>query len=1235
MARRAWSRGASVYRPPPAPTLVDPATSAAAAADGVTEEWAVGDRILDLYEVRELYGDGGMGLVYRVRHLGWDIDLAVKCPRPDMLASEGLVRLFVQEAETWVALGLHPNICTCHYVQTLGAVPRVFAEFVDGGSLRQWIRGGRLYEGGPRAALERILDVAIQTAWGLAHAHRLGVVHQDVKPANVLLDSAGNAKVSDFGLARAGELMAGRSSAEPGDGTLLVTTGGLSPAYASPEQAARRPLGRRADVYSFAVSVLEMFTGRVRWRLGPAAGTGLARYLDGQNPDAPMGAMPAGLADLLARCLRDEPEHRPRAMASVAAELVSLYEAEFETPYPRALPRTAELRANELNNRALSLLDLGRPEEAAAAFREARAADPRHPEVIYNSGLLRWRAAGVTDADLTAELESVRRDDPERVGRLLRLVDCERGDTEVREERGADVETEDEEDTEFRAEVEEDVEFDTPGNETVFALCPTPDGRHVVGAGSSGRLLVWELDTGRRVRIIPTDNWVISQLCVTRDGRHALAGKNSLQAWDLVTGERTGPWRGRKSGTDAICLTPDGAFALTAGRRDSIHLWEVATLRRVRTMPGLRDENGHSVMKAVCVSPDGRHALSAHRGPRLCLWDLVTGQTVWTTKIPEKTGGRLLHDASLVHVTPDGRHAVAAFPRGVVVTLDMATGRVARTFADPSSHELKRMCVTPDGRHLVMIDGVLRLWELETWRCIRTMSAPPDPRSVCAAPDGRRVVIGPGHGRPRVVDLGRRRPAPLQICRPRSHGELSGLDSRVRAQVAEAERQIDARRYTEAAAMLERLRSEPDLGGSAPALDAWHRLALVSTRAGVRASWQLGTLAVHAGPVTCLEVTPDGERAVSAGADGAVRVWDVATRRLVHRLVEESPGVRACLTPDGHRCVTSSSGEELNVWDLAAGRLVRTLRTGASGRGRLVAVCASPDGRHVITAGAAGGDGEEIRLWNIESGRTAILHGGREGGPGIPPARGVTALTVTPDGRHLIIGGRNEVWDLFGDAEATARIWPDGAAGVGMTRDGRHVLGVSAGFSGDVRSEDSMLFLRRLGNVSIVGAYGTGVTAACAMVNGRWGLTGSANGAVTMWDLRRRSSGEPHHVLADGGSEVALVRVTDAGRHVLAAGLDGTVRVWELDWELRVRDPSDWDDRARPFLTNFLTLRGLEGRAAPEWTEDDFDALCRELQYAGFGRLGRSGVRAELDRMAERWNGPPKPRFAWDRDRTT
>ena len=171
-------------------------------AESFADTWKPGDVILDLYEVREVFTSGGRGLVYRVRHRGWNMDLAVKCPRPEFFQSEQDKADFEQEAETWVKLGLHPHLVTCHYVRRLDGIPRVFAEYVAGGSLAEWIRSRQLYAGGPTPALERILDVAIQFAWGLQHAHEQGLVHRDVKPGNVLLTSEGIAKVTDFGMAR-------------------------------------------------------------------------------------------------------------------------------------------------------------------------------------------------------------------------------------------------------------------------------------------------------------------------------------------------------------------------------------------------------------------------------------------------------------------------------------------------------------------------------------------------------------------------------------------------------------------------------------------------------------------------------------------------------------------------------------------------------------------------------------------------------------------------------------------------------------------------------------------------------------------------------------------------------------------------------------------------------------------------------------------------------------------------
>jgi len=134
-----------------------------------------GDVLLDLYEVRDILGEGGMGTVHRVCHRGWNLDLAVKSPLPGV---EG----FGVEAGAWVELGLHPNVVTCHYVRDLGGAPRVFAELVEGGSLKDWIDDGRLYAGTPAEVLARLLDVAIQFAWGLGYAHDQGLVHQDDDP---------------------------------------------------------------------------------------------------------------------------------------------------------------------------------------------------------------------------------------------------------------------------------------------------------------------------------------------------------------------------------------------------------------------------------------------------------------------------------------------------------------------------------------------------------------------------------------------------------------------------------------------------------------------------------------------------------------------------------------------------------------------------------------------------------------------------------------------------------------------------------------------------------------------------------------------------------------------------------------------------------------------------------------------------------------------------------------------
>jgi tetratricopeptide (TPR) repeat protein len=206
----------------------------------------------------------------------------------------------------------------------------IFAEFVEGGSLETLIRTRRL------TSLEQILDAAIQFAWGLHAANELELVHQDVKPGNALVTADGVVKVADFGLARARSKTEVQAAGASGQ-SFLVSCRGMTPAYCSPAQAQGRPLSRQTDIWSWGVSVLEMFTGAVTWSWGTDAAEELEAYL--QRPVEPeLPAMPKGVAEVLRKCFRRDPAERWASLAEAAEVLQRAYREEVGKEYPRPMP---------------------------------------------------------------------------------------------------------------------------------------------------------------------------------------------------------------------------------------------------------------------------------------------------------------------------------------------------------------------------------------------------------------------------------------------------------------------------------------------------------------------------------------------------------------------------------------------------------------------------------------------------------------------------------------------------------------------------------------------------------------------------------------------------------------------------------------------------------------------------------------------------------------------------------
>lgn len=380
-------------------------------------QWKAGDVLAGTYEVRGVLGEGGRGRVFRVHHLQWDRDVALKVPRSELLAPP--LDELVREAQLWADLPVHPNVVTCHYPRAVDGVPGLFVECVDGGSLSARLADGRLHAGGPGPALARILDCAIQLAWGLHHAHAHGLVHRDVKPGNVLLGEAGEVKITDFGLARL-ERTTPRAETSPG----------LTPAYASPEQMRGGSRSPASDAWSWAVTVLRTFALAATWKQGPHAPAALEE-LCARGPEPGRPAMPGAVAALLRRCFVVEPDRRASDLLAIADELRSAWSELVGGEYPVLAPSSAPTAASQLNDRALTLLDLGHPADAEAAWARALVADPQHPEAAYNLGLRRWRRAEIAADELVRALEASLGAGRSRAGLLLGLVHLERGASDL------------------------------------------------------------------------------------------------------------------------------------------------------------------------------------------------------------------------------------------------------------------------------------------------------------------------------------------------------------------------------------------------------------------------------------------------------------------------------------------------------------------------------------------------------------------------------------------------------------------------------------------------------------------------------------------------------------------------------------------------------------------------------------------------------------------------------------
>ena len=197
------------------------------------------------YKILSELGRGGMGVVYKAEDLKLKRQVALKFLRSDVLEDEEHKERFLREAQAAAALD-HPNICTVHEIDEVDGQTFLAMAFLEGQTVKAKLKERPL-------KLDEALDIAVQTAQGLQAAHEKGIVHRDIKGANLMLTPQGQVKIMDFGLAQLAE-----ASQLTKTQTVLGT-----PAYMSPEQSRRERTDRRTDIWSLGVVIYEMVTGRL------------------------------------------------------------------------------------------------------------------------------------------------------------------------------------------------------------------------------------------------------------------------------------------------------------------------------------------------------------------------------------------------------------------------------------------------------------------------------------------------------------------------------------------------------------------------------------------------------------------------------------------------------------------------------------------------------------------------------------------------------------------------------------------------------------------------------------------------------------------------------------------------------------------------------------------------------------------------------------------------------------
>ncbi len=1045
--------------------------------------FAAGDAIGPVTVVR-LLGSGGMGIVYEARQERPARRVAVKVLR---LAGSNpaILRRFALEADLLARLQ-HPCIAQIHLagIATMptGEAPYLVMELIEGATSITEAADAR------QLGCRQRIGVFLEAVAAVAHAHRSGVVHRDLKPGNILVSAAGSLRVIDFGVARLLTPEHDTVSVATQVGELVGTVRYMSPEQLGLDAAA---IDQRSDVYSLGLVLHELLFHELPYELRGRSlleatailaqrtvsePRPLARRLRGEVPADEAGP----LAVILAKCLEPDPSNRYCDAGELHADLDRWLAGEPIRARPPTLAQSVRRLARRHRAAALATTTTfaallaaiggiswfslvaerqrqaaeqarGQAETAHAAAeagrQEAHAQAEEARRQLYLSTVL--LAAEARDRDnlaegrrLLAEAETLSAGHPGETPEL----DC------------------------LAASLDESLALYPGGDGTVQAVAWTAAGDRVAIGTAGGQVSVWQpaasaaaFQSGSKPAHMLTQHegpvWAVA---FSPDDQ--LLASASADGTVRITDVATGTLRATLADQDAavygVAFAPDGRLLATGSRVGTVTLWNTATWEE-----GGRLEGHEATAFSVAFSPDGTTLLSTSRDGTARLWDVATRQQLRAVSHGDtrvfrgvfaadgQSFATAAEDATArVWRAADGTqlarfehplrvNAVAFLPSGP----GLASARDARSDREHEDTVSQRPAMAGEIRLATASgDGLVRIWNLATGEIEATRRghaagiwslAMPDGRPLAAtgsADESCRIWNLAPDGAP-VVPLGDRG---LVVGRSPSGDQLAvGLaDGRVWL----LDPHETGNRMQLGVPAAGRIN---DVAFAADGATLWAVCDDGSVRRwSLPEGGSLPSLGLHRRRVYSVAISPDGSLLATAGEDRSVRLTDPLTGAELRQPLGHPRRVfSAVFHPHEPLLATACEDRLVRLWKLDDGELGATL---AGHTGPVNHVAFAPDGSRLASASSDG----TVRLWSTpQDSEPTVLTG---------PARQIWKLAFSPGGTRLAAcsaDGTIQLWDVAsGRSVATLRGHSDQVWGVTFTADGRGLF--SASWDGTLRA---------------------------------------------------------------------------------------------------------------------------------------------------------------------------------------